>query len=207
MWTQEVQRVFIKASPFVISNCLYWVLAGLHFDGSGRDCRMMGPITTTLVAEDDDNDALLIQRAFQQSGIRRPAHIVHDGSEAIAYLHGDGVFGDRLVHPFPDIVILDLKMPAVSGFEVLDWLNENPDYRVIPTIVWSSSADRRDVKHAFCLGAHAYLCKPTNYHQFLDMARRLLAFWGDCEKPGIEPSDPHCEDLKARKPFSGAHFR
>src|SRR5687767_6038200 len=100
-----------------------------------------------LVAEDDRDDAFILQRAFQQNGLLRPAHIVDDGGEAIAYLHGDGVYADRIAHPFPDVLILDLKMPGISGFEVLEWLNEHPDYRVIPSIVWSSSADRRDVKH------------------------------------------------------------
>src|SRR5688572_26980097 len=122
----------------------------------------MGSLVTLLVAEDNEDDALLIQRAFKQNGLPRAAHIVHDGRQAIEYLHGDGAYADRRTHPFPDLVILDLKMPLASGFDVLEWLNAHPDYRVIPTLVWSASADRRDVKHAFCLGAHAYLCKPTN---------------------------------------------
>lgn len=167
----------------------------------------MGTIVTVLIAEDDDNDALLIQRAFKENGLPRPPHIVGDGSEAIAYMHGDGIYADRVAHPFPNVVILDLKMPRVSGFEVLEWLNQNPDYRVIPTIVWSNSADRRDVKHAFCLGAHGYLCKPSDYNEFEAMVGRLLAFWEDCEKPGVDPADPACQILKDRKPFSGAHFR
>ena len=71
----------------------------------------------------------------------------------IAYLQSEPPYDDRVLHPFPDVLILDLKMKRVSGFEVLEWVNKNPDYRLIPTIIWSSSADRRDVKHAFCLGA------------------------------------------------------
>src|SRR6185503_6779520 len=125
----------------------------------------MDTTITVLIAEDNDDDALIIQRAFRQNGLPRPVQIVHDGSVAIDYLAGNGIYGDRIIYPFPNIVVLDLKMPRVSGFEVLQWLNEHPDYRVIPTIVWSSSADRRDVKHAFCIGAHAYLCKPTSYDQ------------------------------------------
>lgn len=163
-------------------------------------------MVSILVAEDNDDDALFIQHAFKQSGLTRSPHIVHDGSGVIAYLRGDGEFTDRATHPFPDMVILDLKMPRVSGFDVLNWLNENPDFRVIPTIIWSSSADRRDVKHAFCLGAHAYLCKPPGFNQLEAMVRRLLAFWEDCEKPGVEPSDPKCHNLKDRKPFSGARI-
>ena len=160
--------------------------------------------TTVLVAEDNEDDAYLIQRAFKHHGLIRPAHIVRDGGEAIAYLHGDKEYANRVEHPFPNILILDLKMPLVSGFDVLEWINEHPDYRVIPAIVWSSSADRRDVKHAFCLGAHAYLCKPSQYDQFVAMVGRLIAFWDDCEKPGVGPTEPTCEMLKKENPFSGA---
>jgi CheY-like chemotaxis protein len=167
----------------------------------------MESILTVLVAEDNPDDAFLLQRAFKEVGLNRPIHVVHDGADAISYLHGDPPFGDRRLHPFPDIVILDLKMPRVSGFEVLQWINKNPDYRVIPAIVWSSSADRRDVKHAFCLGAHAYLCKPGSYDRFVERVRDLVGFWRHCEKPGITPQDPSCESMKDRDPFFGAHFR
>lgn len=161
---------------------------------------------SVLVAEDDQDDAFIVQRSFKECGLRRPIHIVHDGVEAIKYLHGDPPFQDRMIHPFPDILILDLKMPRASGFEVLDWINKHPDYRVIPAIVWSSSADRRDVKHAFCLGAHAYLCKPSSYEEFAEIAGCVLQFWTHCEKPGVMPIEPSCEEIKDTHPFSGARF-
>ena len=167
----------------------------------------MNSILSVVVAEDDPDDALILQRAFKENGAVRPIHILPDGAEAIAYLHGDGEYGDRVAHPFPDMLILDLKMPRVDGFEVLEWINQNPDYRVIPAIIWSNSADRRDVKHAFCLGAHAYLCKPATYEHFVEAVRSLIDFWDRCEKPGVDPMDPACEVLKERQPFSGAHFR
>ena len=159
---------------------------------------------SVLVAEDNEDDAFLLQRAFKECGLARPVHIVQDGADAIKYLHGDPPFDDRSRHPFPDMLILDLKMPRVSGFDVLQWLNEHPDYRVIPAIVWSASADRRDVKHAFCLGAHAYLCKPGSYDAFLQLSRCLLAFWVHCEKPGVEPFDPSCDKLEEQHPFARA---
>ena len=166
----------------------------------------MDSALSVLVAEDDRDDAFILQRSFKSCGLRRPVHIVHDGLEAIKYLHGDPPFNDRVAHPFPDMVILDLKMPRASGFEVLEWINRNPDFRVIPAIVWSSSADRRDVKHAFCLGAHAYLCKPTSYEEFAEITRHLLDFWTYCEKPGVLPMEPNCAEIKESHPFSGARF-
>ena len=99
-----------------------------------------------MLAEDNEDEAFLIQRAFNQNGLMRSAHMVPDGRGAIEYLHGDGVYAERVRHPFPDVFILDLKMPRVSGFEVLEWLNEHPDYRVKPTIVWSASADRESTR-------------------------------------------------------------
>ena len=167
----------------------------------------MDRILNILVAEDDRDDAWILQRAFNHSGITRPIHIVHDGKEAIEYLSGNGPYADRSLHPYPDVLILDLKMPKVSGFEVLQWINEHPDYRVIPCIVWSSSADRRDVKHAFCLGAHGYLCKPARYEDFVPMVEKLLGFWNCSERPGIEPFEPTCETMKDQHPFFGAHVR
>jgi CheY-like chemotaxis protein len=167
---------------------------------------MMDLGLSVLVAEDSEDDAFILQRAFKDCGLLRPVHIVRDGMDAIRYLRGDPPFNDRTLHPFPDILILDLKMPGTSGFEVLQWLTDNPDFRVIPAIVWSASADRRDVKHAFCLGAHAYLCKPATFAEFTDFANCLLRFWSHCEKPGVEPVKPDCADLKETHPFSGARW-
>ena len=164
----------------------------------------MDPSTVVLLAEDNPDDAMLMQRAFHQNGLMRPPHIVSDGADAIDYLLGQNAFLDRMAHPFPSILILDLKMPRVSGFQVLEWLLDHPDYRVIPTIVWSGSSDTRDVKHAFCLGANAYLCKPSRYDTFVAMVGRMIAFWDDCLKPNIEPSEPACDKLQHRNPFAGA---
>ena len=165
----------------------------------------MDPSIAILVAEDNEDDALILQRAFKKNGLMRPIHIVEDGGEVIEYLQGNGIYQDRIANPFPAMLLLDLKMPRVSGFDVLAWLHQHPDFRVIPTLVWSSSSDTRDVKHAFCLGANAYLCKPASFDTTVAMVARLVAFWDDCLKPGIEPHSPSCEKLKDRKPFSGAH--
>ena len=167
----------------------------------------MDPSLVVLLAEDNPDDAMLMQRAFKQNGVMRPPHIVQDGAHAIDYLSGNNAFADRKAHPFPSVLILDLKMPRVSGFEVLEWLMNHPDYRVIPTVVWTSSSDTRDVKHAFCLGANAYLCKPSSYDTFVAMVGRMLAFWNDCLKPGIEPIEPSCDKLKDRQPFYGSIVR
>jgi CheY-like chemotaxis protein len=167
----------------------------------------MDPSQVVLLAEDNPDDALLMQQAFKSHGLMKPLHIVHDGSDAIAYLVGEGIYADRVAHPFPTLVILDLKMPRVSGFDVLQWLLDHPDFRVIPTIVWSSSADQRDVKHAYCIGANGYLVKPNDFQQFKAMVGRLLGFWENCEKPGAGPSVPTCASVQNTDPFAGAARR
>lgn len=165
----------------------------------------MDPSLNVLLAEDNRDDALLMQRAFHQCGLLRPPHIVTDGAEAIDYLAGAEPFTDRAHHPFPNLIILDLKMPRVSGFEVLEWLRAHPDYQVIPTIVWSSSSDFRDVKRAYCLGANGYLCKPTDFAEFKRMVVNLFTYWDDCLKPQPEPLTPSCQSLQQTRPFSGVH--
>jgi CheY-like chemotaxis protein len=162
----------------------------------------MDPGLTVLLVEDNPDDALLMQRAFKMNGLARPAHIAHDGAEAIAYLNGDPPFSDRRTYPYPDLVITDLKMPRASGFDLLAWLAERPDLRVIPTIVWGSSSDLRDVRHAYCLGANGYLCKPTDFQRFKDMVADIFRFWGHCLKPGPGVG-PSCQELQATEPFGG----
>ena len=158
-----------------------------------------------LLAEDNHDDAFLMQRAFKAHGLMRPPHIVDNGGDAIAYIAGERIYSDRIAYPFPNLVILDLKMPRVDGFQVLEWLRDHPDFRIIPTVVWSSSPDQRDVKHAYCLGANGYLCKPTDFPKFKAMLGRLLAHWDDCLKPAPVPHLPDCASLKESHPFSGLH--
>ena len=162
----------------------------------------MDPSSSVLIAEDNPDDALLMQHAFKSHGLMRPPHIVDNGADAIAYLAGEGIYSDRVAYPFPNLIILDLKMPRVDGFQVLEWIKDHPDFRVIPTVVWSSSSDQRDVKHAYCLGANGYLCKPNDFPEFKAMLGRLLAFWDDCLKPSPMPGMPSCESLKETHPFS-----
>jgi len=165
----------------------------------------MDPSLTVLLVEDNETDAFLMQRAFKSHGLMRPPHVVEDGAKAIEYLKGEGIYGDRVAHPFPGLIILDLKMTGTDGFVVLQWLRDHPDFRVVPTVVWSSSSDQRDVKHAYCLGANGYLCKPTDFAEFKRMLGRLLAFWDDCLKPPPLLQAPSCESLKDTHPFAATH--
>lgn len=85
-----------------------------------------------LIVEDRDDDALLIRKAFARAGVINPLYFVRNGEEAIAYLTGDVPFSNRIEYPLPDIILLDLKMPKIDGFETLTWIRNQPGIRNIP---------------------------------------------------------------------------
>jgi CheY-like chemotaxis protein len=139
---------------------------------------------TVLIAEDDQNDLVFMRMAFGQAGIPNPIQTVRDGSEAIAYLSGNGIYVDRDQYPFPTLMLLDLKMPCKDGFEVLGWWQKrgkSPDLRII---VLSGSADAGDVSRTRALGAAAYRIKNTDYASWLWLAREVRDQW--LAVPGIE---------------------
>jgi len=84
---------------------------------------------TILLVEDDSNDVFLMERAFNKARLANPLKVVRDGEEAISYLLGEGIYADRAEYPMPFMILLDLKMPRLSGFEVLEWLESQPLYR------------------------------------------------------------------------------
>src|SRR6266446_3785564 len=94
---------------------------------------------TVLLAEDDPDDVLLAQIAFEKARLANPLQVVRDGEEAIAYLQGEGRYGDRHCFPLPMLLLLDLKMPRVNGFQVLEWLREHPRLYRLPVAVMTSS--------------------------------------------------------------------
>ena len=130
---------------------------------------------TILLAEDDETDVLLLQRAFNEVGIANPLQVVNDGQEAIDYLtdlQGAPGPSDRM----PALAILDLKMPRMTGFEVLQWLRADPATRAVPVIVLSSSAHQHDVERALASGANLFTVKSPATSDRLEFAR-LVKSW------------------------------
>lgn len=136
-----------------------------------------------LIVEDDENDVLLLQRALRKSGVKSPIHVVRDGQEAIDYLLRKGPYEDREKFPYPDVIFTDLKLPRKNGFELLDWLRNNPVYQVIPILVLTSSRDLKDIRHAYYLGANGYLVKPSGVAELEAMMKVTWDFWCTCEIP------------------------
>src|SRR6476660_4638492 len=126
---------------------------------------------TILLVEDEENDARLLEMAFKQNNILNPVHWAKDGLEAIAYLNGDRVYANRTLYPFPEVLILDLKMPRMSGLELLAWIREHPDFKVIPTIIMTSSRQDPDIEKAYELGANTYMIKPSSFDELAKMVK------------------------------------
>ena len=141
---------------------------------------------TILVADDDPNDRTLMERAFKTSLVEAELRMVTCGEEAIAYLKGEGKFADRSNYQYPSFLLTDLKMFPGDGFSILAFLQSTPDSAIIPTIVLSSSNDSDDIKRAYMLGASAYIVKPQEPNQLVELLKAIAAFWLICEVPEVD---------------------
>jgi len=119
-----------------------------------------------LYVEDEENDALFMQRAFGSNGMAGRLRVVGDGRAAIDYLSGSGQYSDRTKYPLPALVLLDLNLPQIPGFQVLEWIKNNPDYARLPVVVFSSSTREDDRVRARELGAEAFVAKPSSGMEF-----------------------------------------
>lgn len=132
---------------------------------------------TILLVEDNPKDVFLIQRAFRKSEIMAPLQVVNDGDAAVQYLAGESPYSDRTVHPLPVFVLLDLKLPRRSGAEVLSWIRQQPQLRRLPVVVLTSSREYTDVNSIYDLGANAYIVKPPDFEQLVDILKTLNLHW------------------------------
>jgi CheY-like chemotaxis protein len=130
-----------------------------------------------LLVEDRPDDILLVTRAFERGGINNPFQVVRDGEEAIHYLAGEGRYSNRAEYPLPDLILLDLKMPKVDGFEVLMWIRRQPGFGSIPVVVLTGSDAIRDVNRAYTLGANSFLVKPLEFDNFIETGKMLKRYW------------------------------
>jgi len=136
-----------------------------------------------LLVDDSADDAFFVRKALEKARMGKSCKWVEDGDEAIKYLRGEGKYTNRREFPFPTVILSDLKMPRMSGFELLRWVREHPECAVIPTILFTSSAVVEDVVEAYRLGANAYMVKPSQPEEFVDILRVTCDYWTRCEKP------------------------
>lgn len=130
-----------------------------------------------LAAEDEESDRMLLELAFRRAKIPHRLVIVRDGQDAVDYLSGKGLYADRSAHPLPVLLVLDLKMPRMSGLDVLAWMARRLDFKQIPVVMLSSSGDEFDVAKARQLGAREYFVKPHHLDELIKIAQQMQARW------------------------------
>jgi len=143
---------------------------------------------TILVADDDADDIFLLERAFSKANVSVNMTSVRDGDEAIDFLQTAAIEGG----PLPDLFLLDLKMPRMGGFEVLEWVRGQPGLRRLPILVLTSSDEPEDINRAYDLGANSYLVKPFGNEYLEGIVECLDAYWlklnrhADCRLAGCD---------------------
>jgi CheY-like chemotaxis protein len=147
----------------------------------------MSQLKRILLAEDDARDVELTLLALGEYKLANKVDVVNDGEQALDYLRRRGAFANRETSP-PAVVLLDLKMPKVDGLEVLRTIRADPDLRLMPVVILTSSREERDLVEGYSLGVNAYVVKPVDFHQFLDAIRQLGIFWAVVnETPPLTP--------------------
>ncbi len=133
---------------------------------------------TILVAEDNPEDAFFLQRAFGKKGFKCKLEFVRDGQEVLDYLQDAGQAEEGRQHPVPDLLLLDLKMPRLNGFDVLKWLRRKEErLRRLPVVIFTSSGERLDIDRAYDLGANAYVVKPHDGEKLEEIVALVGEFW------------------------------
>jgi CheY-like chemotaxis protein len=139
-----------------------------------------------LVAEDQEAEIVIYKHAFSKVGIKHFTFL-HDGAEVIRYIKAEGEYADRRKFPFPNWLLLDLKMPRVNGLEVLEWVRSNPHCRIVPTVMMSNSNQPSDIKKAYEIGVNAFFTKPTQLAQMISVLAAIHHFWTLAEVPPAPP--------------------
>ena len=154
-----------------------------------------------LSVDDNDVDGALLERAFKRTSIPARLYRVSEGPQAMAYLAGDGIYRDRDNYPLPDLVLLDLAMPKMSGVEVLKWIRQQNVVKKTRVLIFTSSEKPEDVRAANEIGADGYLLKPTKFDDLKKLVKQIHEEWlgkkkeksskpgGRREKNGAEPDN------------------
>ena len=141
---------------------------------------------TVLHADDDPNDLLLLKHACRAADLPFAVESVNDGELAVAYLSGLNSYADRTLYPLPSLVLLDLKMPRRTGFEVLDWIRNQPNLKRLPVIILSSSKHEADINWTYDHGANSYLVKPVGFEGLVQLVKAVHHYWlGFNERPSF----------------------
>ena len=128
---------------------------------------------TLLYVDDSADDRLLVQRACRRARVSFGLQTLESGVEAIRYLNGEGEFADREEHPLPDLILLDLKMPAMDGFQLLSWIRCNCAMRAVPVALYTGSLIAEDIAKGYAEGADYFITKPPQFGTVIDIVRAV----------------------------------
>lgn len=140
---------------------------------------------TILMVDDDHEDCLLTQYAWEESGNPNPIHFVHDGTELMDYLYHRGRFTDSMIYPRPSMILLDLHMPKTDGHQVLQEIKKDSAMKNIPVVVVTSSYDDSDTSRTYQLGANACMTKPWDSLEYRRMVNSLSYYWKTIIQPPL----------------------
>jgi len=132
-----------------------------------------------LLVEDNPDDEVLTLRALKKNNIPNEVIVARDGAEAVEFLFGEGAYAGRDARHLPEVVLLDLKLPKLSGLDVLRRIRESASTRFLPVVVLTTSVEDRDVSDSYALGANSYIRKPVSFDQFTEAVRQLGCYWLD----------------------------
>ncbi len=130
-----------------------------------------------LFVEDNSMDVELTLDAFKEAKLGNTVHVAKNGQDALDYMFGRNKYADRKTYPLPDIVLLDLKMPGIDGFEVLSQIKKSAVLKRIPVIILTSSREEGDRALSYDIGANSYLVKPITFDGFLDVVKQIDQYW------------------------------
>jgi two-component system response regulator len=136
-----------------------------------------------LLVEDNPDDAELTRLAFQKSHLRQEVVVVQDGAEALDYIFGTGAYDGRDVNVLPTVVLLDIKLPKVNGFEVLRRLRTDRRTDRLPVVLLTSSREAQDLRQGYALGANSYIVKPIEFEKFIHTVGQLGSYWTLLNEP------------------------
>ncbi len=149
----------------------------------------MNKLANILLVEDNRMDAELTLDAFHEAKLLNAVHVAPNGQEALDYLFGRNQYADRKKFPMPNLVLLDLKLPGIDGFEVLRQVKSTPRLKRLPVVILTSSKEEGDRALSYDTGANSYLVKPVSFEGFLNVVRQIEGYWLSLNvaPPEVEP--------------------
>ncbi|SRR6266851_1447682 len=138
---------------------------------------MMEAKRTILLVEDNPDDEALTLRALRKNNILNEIVVAHDGVEALDYIFGTGTFAGRDPRDLPQVILLDLKLPRINGFEVLAKIRADERTKLLPVVILTSSREEQDLAKGYGLGANSYVRKPVDFNQFFEAVGQLGLYW------------------------------